>query len=98
MRLFARNDKGNVAILFAVALIPLIGVVGMAIDYSRTNAAKTRLQNALDSTALAMAFEPADLSDADLQARAMQIFTANFPDHARYMTAPLSVTRNDGTI
>jgi Flp pilus assembly protein TadG len=48
-------QHGNVAIIFALSLIPLIGVVGAAIDYSRANSARTDMQAALDATALMLA-------------------------------------------
>jgi Flp pilus assembly protein TadG len=50
-RLGATN-QGNVAVLFAIAVLPVLGLVGAAIDYSRASAARTSMQAALDSTAL----------------------------------------------
>jgi Flp pilus assembly protein TadG len=32
---FAAAREGNIAVLFAIALVPIIGLVGAAIDYSR---------------------------------------------------------------
>jgi Flp pilus assembly protein TadG len=49
---FRCDRRGNVAVIFAFAMIPLIGFVGASIDYSRANAMRTKLQDALDSTAL----------------------------------------------
>jgi Flp pilus assembly protein TadG len=34
---FRRHDRGNVMITFALAIIPVIGAVGAAVDYSRGN-------------------------------------------------------------
>jgi Flp pilus assembly protein TadG len=34
----------------AVVVVPLIGAVGMTVDYSRVNAARAAFQVALDST------------------------------------------------
>src|SRR5262245_26579289 len=50
---FQADEAGNVAIIFALALIPMITGLGMAIDYSRASAARTSLQHALDSAVLA---------------------------------------------
>jgi Flp pilus assembly protein TadG len=55
LRRFARASGGNIAILFAIALVPLLGFVGAAVDYSRANRARTAMQAALDSTALMVA-------------------------------------------
>ena len=49
---FAKADEGNIAVIFVIALIPILGLVGAAVDYSRASAARTSMQAALDSTAL----------------------------------------------
>jgi Flp pilus assembly protein TadG len=49
---FLKSDDGNIAVIFAVALVPLLSFIGAAIDYSRANAARSSMQAALDSTAL----------------------------------------------
>ena len=41
------------AATFALALIPLVGLVGAAVDYSAANSARTNLQVALDAALLA---------------------------------------------
>src|SRR5262245_8203559 len=53
LRAFKAADGGNVAIIFALALIPVMTAVGVAVDYSRANSAKTALQMALDTAILA---------------------------------------------
>lgn len=51
-----RDDRGaNVAVIFAISLVPLIGFVGAALDYSRVNRARSQMLGALDSTALMVA-------------------------------------------
>jgi Flp pilus assembly protein TadG len=49
---FVGANQGNIAVIFAIACVPLISFVGAAIDYSRANAARSSMQAALDSTAL----------------------------------------------
>ena len=48
---FSSADSGNVLITFALALLPIMGVVGAAVDYSRANSDKTAMQAAIDATA-----------------------------------------------
>ena len=43
---FVGANKGNVAVIFTLATIPLISFVGAAIDYSRANAARSAMQSA----------------------------------------------------
>ena len=51
---FLRDRAGSVAPVVAGVAIPVISIVGAAVDYSRANSLKASLQSALDSTALAM--------------------------------------------
>jgi Flp pilus assembly protein TadG len=60
---FWKNRRGNVAPLFGLALIPLIGGVGAAVDYSRANASRTAFQASLDSAALMLSKTAAATAD-----------------------------------
>ena len=51
-RPFARDQKGAVALLFAAMIIPIIGLVGLAIDYGIWNQAYSTLSVAASSAAL----------------------------------------------
>lgn len=62
---FARDERGNIAIIFAIALLPILSFVGAAIDYSRATRARTATQGALDSAALMVA---KNLSDGKITA------------------------------
>jgi Flp pilus assembly protein TadG len=75
---FQRDDRGNIAVIFAVALVPLLGFVGAAVDYSRAVAARTKMQAALDATALMAAKDAPTLSASALTARATGYFNALF--------------------
>src|SRR5689334_25122513 len=44
---------GTVAPLFALSLIPIVGLAGAAIDYSRANGVAAKLQAALDGAVIA---------------------------------------------
>jgi Flp pilus assembly protein TadG len=81
MRNFWRSEGGNVAVLFAVALLPVVGTMGVALDYSRGNDVKVKMQAALDSTALALAKEPPGTPLATLQAKGNEFFRASFGAH-----------------
>ena len=96
LAVLARCDRGNVAIIFALALIPLIGLTGAAIDYSRAATARTAMQTALDAAALILSKKAQLLPDADLDKEALAVFKANFhyPDvknptvNATFSTTP----------
>ena len=64
--------------MVGIAIIPLMGAVGAAVDYTQANATRTAFQNALDSTALMLSKTAATQSAADLQAAATNDFNALF--------------------
>ncbi len=51
---FASDQRGNVGILFGFAAIPVIGLLGGAVDVARHNRYETTLLNAMDSAAFAL--------------------------------------------
>jgi Flp pilus assembly protein TadG len=52
VRVFARDRRASVAIVFAFALIPLVISVGIAVDYARALAARDRLSALADAAAV----------------------------------------------
>lgn len=50
---FRLNKRGNVAVISALAVLPLIAAVGCAVDYSTASMIKTKLQAAADAASLA---------------------------------------------
>lgn len=77
---FAKAKDGNVAMMFAIVIIPVIGLVGAAIDYSHANAVRTRMQAAADSAALAVSKDAASLTSTALETKADKFFKAAFTD------------------
>ena len=75
---FRRDENGNVAIIFALTLMPMLLFMGAAIDYTRGNAEHTKLQSAVDSAALSLAHEPKNTPLAVLTAKGQKYFAANF--------------------
>jgi len=75
---FWADRKGSMIVQFAVALIPVLGVMGAAIDYSRANLARTKMQVALDVTGLLLSKLPANTTQEELIAKAQQYFFANY--------------------
>ncbi|HWC93330.1 MAG TPA: TadE/TadG family type IV pilus assembly protein, partial [Pseudolabrys sp.] len=73
---FWKNCQGGVAPMLGLVIIPLMGAVGAAIDFSRANAARAAFQGALDSTALALSKNAAN--DPDLSTTATNYFNALF--------------------
>ncbi|HEV2152980.1 TadE/TadG family type IV pilus assembly protein [Bradyrhizobium sp.] len=49
---FVSDRRGNIAVIFALALVPLLSFVGAAVDYSLAARAKAKLAAALDTAVL----------------------------------------------
>lgn len=75
---FIADQRGGVAPMFAFALVPMIGLGGAAIDYSRGNAARTAMQSTLDATAMMIAKEAQILQPSQVNGRATELFNAGF--------------------
>src|SRR5436309_9258819 len=75
---FFADQRGGVAPMFALGIIPIIGLAGAAIDYSRANAARTSMLAALDATALILSRDAATMLPADINAKATSLFNAQF--------------------
>jgi Flp pilus assembly protein TadG len=98
LRAFRDAHTGNVAIIFAIATLPIIAGVGFAVDYSRANAVKAAMQSALDATALMISKEAATDTAAQLQTNAQKYFLALFTQtQALTPTVTASYTTTGGT-
>ncbi len=95
-RLFA-NRRGNVAVIFALALLPILAAAGSAVDITRALQVKARLNSALDAAGLA-AGKKIDADDATIIATANAYFQANYPADALGVPGELSVNITDNTI
>ena len=92
------DRSGNVAIIFAIAAIPVFGAVATAVDYSRANSARTAMQVALDAAALTVAKEAANLASGQVQIKAKSYFDAQFnrPDVQQLKLSFSMVTNGPG--
>jgi Flp pilus assembly protein TadG len=94
----ARDRRGNVLALSAAALVPMMAMIGGAIDLSRLYMAKTRLQQACDAGALAgrRAMNDVNVLTDSEKDTAGKFFAFNFPE-GTYSASPISAvfTRGD---
>src|SRR3954451_23031687 len=78
LKAFAVRQDGNVAVLFGIAIIPIMACVGAAGDYSHASMVRTSMQAALDSTALMLSRDAATKDDGQLDITAKNYFNALF--------------------
>ena len=75
LKTFQKDERGAIAIIFGLALVPVIFFSGVAIDYGRATHAKTLLQGAADAAVTAAS--NSNGTTADKMQIAANIFAAN---------------------
>ena len=75
---FGAAQEGNLAVIFAFAIIPVLAFIGAALDYSRVNTARSSMQAALDSTALMLSrdLSQSTITTSQVSSKATTYFTA----------------------
>ena len=81
-RRFAGANDGNTVVVFALAFIPLVGLTGAAVDYSRAQQLQTGMQAAADTTALMVAQSAASSTAAAVQTATSNYYKAIFNNPA----------------
>ncbi|MCK1637615.1 TadE/TadG family protein [Bradyrhizobium sp. 157] len=97
---FAGANEGNIAILFGIAVLPIIAFVGAAVDYTRANSARSSMQAALDSTALMLAKDltAGTITTSEIPAKADAYFKALYTNpEAKSITISASYTQTSGS-
>lgn len=80
LRQLLHDERGNAAMILAAAIIPLLGLVGSALDMSRTYLVKSKMQVACDAGALGARRAMADATlDSGAIAEGKKFFDFNFP-------------------
>lgn len=78
---FGRDVSGNVMVIMAASVLPMVGAVGSAIDISRLYMTKSRLQQACDAGVLAGRKKQGgdSFATSGAQPEANEYFAINFP-------------------
>src|SRR5258708_3456390 len=74
-----RNECGAIALLYALALIPVVGMLGLTIDSGRIFYVNSVITGAVDSAAIAGG--RAGGTNANITQTALSIFNANIPQN-----------------
>lgn len=97
---FAAACEGNIAVTFAITLLPILGFVGAAIDYSRAANARSSMQAALDSTSLMLSkdLSTGTITQSQIAAKAVSYFTALYTNRdAQGVSVTATYTPGSGT-
>jgi Flp pilus assembly protein TadG len=97
---FARDERANVAIIFAASALPIIFLTGMGIDYTLASSRQTQMNNAADAAALA-SITPAMMNvtnTATITAKVLNTFSAQASTIAGVTYDPSKVSINVATV
>jgi len=92
-----RNEGGGVALIFAICLVPLIGIMGMAVDYAQASRLQAKLQSALDAAAVAASSRAAGKTGDEIRADALAFFAAQF-NEPKVGTPPVTAVVTTSTL
>ncbi|HUB84069.1 MAG TPA: pilus assembly protein TadG-related protein, partial [Rhizomicrobium sp.] len=87
---FTHNHRGNVAMIFALTLVPMSIAAGAGVDLTRALVVRSRLAEALDAAGLAVGATQG-LTTAQIQQLAQNYFNQNYTADSSYGT-PASIT------
>jgi len=95
---FARDTRGTVAVVFSISLVPIMVLVGAAVDYSYASMTRTKLNAVADVTALFAVSKSSMASSAtSTQKDAKNYFFSRQSGAARTNVKSLTVTVTDGS-
>lgn len=97
---FLGADDGNIAVTFVIAMVPIVGFVGAAVDYTRVNAARSSMQAALDSTALMLSKDLSQgvIKTSEIATKAQTYFNALYTSkEAKSVSVNASYTASNGS-
>jgi Flp pilus assembly protein TadG len=92
---FARDRRGNVAMMWGLMGTVLVGLIGMTVDFTRAQALRAQLQNAADGAAL-VAERSSNMSDSQAEAAARAFFDAEMGDYAPQVTFSVTALGDGG--
>lgn len=91
-----RNDRGTVAVITAVAIVPLILSMGLAVDVTRAYMMRAKLSAALDAAGLAVGANP-NMSSSAAAALAQQYINSNLGTSGSNSPTP-TITQTSTTV
>ena len=88
MRSFACADRGALALVMGLTLVPVVAAVGATFDYARISTGQSGLANALDAAGLA-AVKQLSEPDQTVQSIAQNFLERNLPDSGVFSSTPV---------
>jgi Flp pilus assembly protein TadG len=90
LRSFISSHRGNVAMMFGIALVPITIAAGVGLDYARGALVRSQMSDALDTAALAVG-STTGLTRETAEALAKKYFDANYAGDTSNGTPTVSI-------
>lgn len=90
---FRSDRRGNVGLIFALAIVPIMAMIGAAVDYSRAAAARAKLQAAVDAATLTAARNAGRMTDAQIADAVTRAIRANMAGETGLAIGSIQVTK-----
>ncbi len=97
LRRWRVDRRGSYAVIFAIALVPILIAIGAAVDISKAYVVKQRLTRALDAAGLAVG-GTTGMTTAQIQTMAQSFFNANYPATKIGVPGTLSVSASGNVV
>lgn len=94
---FIRNKDGNVAMMASIAMVVVVGAVGVAMDMSKGINNKSRLGDATDAVALLLAKSGLE-TQSDLEHAADDFLSQSYPGDSGSFLKILSITKDGDAV
>lgn len=96
-REFTSNEGGNAAMIFGLAFVPVMFMLGAATDYTRLTIARSQLQQATDMAALAVAAKLTSTTTTQQAQNQAQVILNSNPQLANALITSVSISSDKQT-
>jgi Flp pilus assembly protein TadG len=97
-RLLTQDEKGNVAMIFAIAALPLFAVIGAAIDYTGAERDRGAMQSVVDGASVVGAKISMNATDGEVETAIRNYLTANLPVAFRQLPFEYLISQDRRTV
>jgi Flp pilus assembly protein TadG len=98
LKLFRKDERGATAVIFGLSLLPVLGLAGAAVDFSRATNVQSALQKGVDGAALQLAQKARNVTDGELQSRGETLVEVIVGNKADLNISSVSVERDEDRI
>ncbi|HZZ79710.1 MAG TPA: ubiquitin-activating E1 FCCH domain-containing protein, partial [Gemmataceae bacterium] len=93
LKRFRKDERGVFGVIFGLIAVVLVALAGCVVDFSYMQTVRSRAQNALDSSALALQAKMSTLTDDQIKSQAQSLLVERLAD-SKITATVIGVTKN----